>query len=254
VFGRNKPYSRTEKPRLIIEDYLDTAALPAPPAVVDRASRVTSWPMYDNDWIGDCTIATTGHEIQAWTAYAGAEVTIPEAAVITAYSAVSGYDPATGANDNGASVQDVLAYWRKTGIGGHRIAGFAELGTVGNLTMAKQCLDLFGTVYLGINVPQSAMDQNHAGQPWSYVGDQNIVGGHAIPVQRWATNVVGEIEVVTWGQLQRMTRGFWRHYVEEAWVVFSEDWMTAGAVTVEGLNVAQLRADFTSLTGQPASF
>jgi hypothetical protein len=253
-FGRTKPYTRAEKPRLLIEDYLDSAALAAPPAVVDYATLVTSWPMYGNDRIGDCTFAATGHEIQAWSRYATSEATIPEAAVIEAYSAVSGYDPATGANDNGANVQDVLAYWRKTGIGGHKIAGFAELSTLSNLTLAKQCLQIFGTVYLGINVTQSAMDQNRAGEPWDYVGDTNIIGGHAIPVQYWATDVVGEIEVVTWGQRQRMTRSFWAHYVEEAWVVFSQDWLRVNGATVTGLNEGQLRADFTSLTGQPASF
>jgi hypothetical protein len=253
-FGRTKPYTRAEKPRLVIDHYLDTAALPAPPAVVDRASKVTSWPMYGNDSIGDCTCATVGHEIQAWTAYAGTEATIPESAVIQAYSAVSGYDPATGANDNGANVQDVLSYWRKTGVGGHKIAGFAELGGIDNLTLAKQCLEIFGTVYLGINVPQSAMDQFHAGEPWTYTGDQNIIGGHAIPVQKWETDVLGEIEVVTWGQRQRMTRRFWHNYVEEAWVVFSPDWLEANGGTPSFYNIDQIRLAFTDLTGDPASF
>ena len=253
-FGRTKPYTRAEKPRLVIDHYLDTAALPAPPAVVDRASGVLDWPMYGNDTIGDCTIATAGHEIQAWTSCAGAEVTIPESAVIEAYSAVSGYNPATGANDNGANVQDVLGYWRKTGVGGHKIAGFAELAGIDNLTLAKQCLQIFGTVYLGINVPQSAIDQFHAGEPWTYTGDRNIVGGHAIPVQYWQTDVTGEIQVVTWGQRQRMTRAFWHNYVEEAWVIFSPDWEEANGGTPSGYSVDQLRAAFTTLTGDAPGF
>ena len=253
-FGRTEPYTREEKPRLVLEHHLDTSVLPAPPAVVDRATKVASWPMYGNDTIGDCTIATTGHEIQSWTAYSGSEATIPEDAVIKAYSAVSGYDPATGENDNGANIQDVLNYWRKTGIGGHKIAGFAELASLDNLTLAKQCLDLFGTVYLGINVPQSAMDQTNAGEIWDDVGDDNIIGGHAIPVQLWSTDVPGEITVITWGQTQKMTRKFWVKYVEEAWVVFSDDELNAQGLTVDGLNVESLRADFKELTGQAASF
>jgi hypothetical protein len=98
------------------------------------------------------------------------------------------------------------------------------------------------------------MDQFNAGQPWHCTGDLNIIGGHAVPVQAWRTNVYGEIEVVTWGQVQRMTRAFWREYVEEAWVVFSPDWMPAGGMTVNGFDIAQLRADFQQLTGKPASF
>jgi hypothetical protein len=252
--GRAKPYARTEKPRLILEHYLDSSALPPPPPVVDRASEVASWPMYGNDRIGDCTCAAAGHMIQAWTCYAGSEVTLTEADVIGAYSAVSGYDPATGANDNGANEQDVLNYWLKTGIGGHKIAGFAQLASVDNLVLAKQALNIFGTLYLGINMPQSAMDQFNAGEPWSYAGDLNSIGGHAVPVQAWQTDVTGEIEVVTWGRVQRMTRGFWWNYVEEAWVVFSGDWMTPKGVAVSGIDRAGLRADFTSLTGRPAGF
>ena len=264
-FGRTKPYSPAENPRLVIERYLDASALPPPPAIVDRASKVTSWPMYCNgpdpanppgspDGAGDCTFATAGHEIQAWTAYAGIEQTIPPSAVIAGYSAITGYNPQTGANDNGANVQDVLNYWRKTGIGGHQIQGFAQLSGLDNLTLAKQCLDIFGTIYLGFNFPQSAMDQFKAGEPWSFVGDGNIIGGHAVPVQAWQTNVTGEIEVITWGKVQRMTRAFWRNYVEEAWVVFSNDWLTANAATIDGLNIAQLRADYQALTGQPPAF
>ena len=253
-FGRTAPHDPFTHPRLIIDRLVDTSALPAPPPTVDRASRVTSWPVYGNDRIGDCTCAAAGHEIQAWTAYGTGEATIGEADVIAAYSAITGYDPATGANDNGANVQDVLDYWRKTGIGSHQIGGFAQLTGLDNLVLAKQCLDIFGTIYLGIEVPQSAMDQFRAGKPWDYAGDRNILGGHAIPVQYWTTHRYGEIEVVTWGKRQRMTHSFWHNYVEEAWVVFSQDSLDNHSGTAGGFNVDQLRAAFTDLTGQPAGF
>lgn len=247
--GRTRPYSRAEKPRLVLDRYLDHTALPRPHAIVDRASKVASWPVYLNSTIGDCTCAAAGHMIQAWTAYAGTEATVSNQAVLTAYEAVSGYNPVTGANDNGANEQDVLAYWRKTGVGGHKISAFAQLSGVDNLVMAKTALDLFGSVYLGINVPESAMQQFNDGEPWTYVGDENIVGGHAIPVQYWGTDEADEIGIVTWGQLQRMDRAFWWAYVEEAWVVLTHDWLEASGTTIEGFNLSQLEADFTALTG-----
>ena len=253
-FGRSKPYTREEAPRLVLEHYLDTSALLPPSPVVDYASQVASWPMYGNDRIGDCTCAAAGHMIQAWTDYATTEVTIGESDVIQAYSAITGYNPATGAGDNGANEQDVLNYWRKTGIGGHKIGGFAELASLDNLTLAKQCLEVFGTIYLGINVPQSAMDQFRAGEPWAWTGDTNIIGGHAVPVQYWGTHETGEIEVVTWGKRQRMTRRFWLNYVEEAWVVFSPDWLEANGQSAGGDDLSQLRAAFTELTGNAPAF
>jgi hypothetical protein len=67
-------------PRVVIpklEDYIDVSALgkglPAAPGVIDRESRVTSWPMYANgpdpgappviaaDGVGDCTCAGIAH-------------------------------------------------------------------------------------------------------------------------------------------------------------------------------------------------
>lgn len=247
--GRNKPYSREDRPRLALDDYLDSAVLPKPHAIVDRASKVNVWPMYGNDTIGDCTCAAVGHVIQAWTAFAGTEATIPESAVLTAYEAVSGYDPVTGANDNGAAEQDVLEYWRTTGVGGHKILAYAELRDLGNLTLAKTAVDLFGSLYLGIEVPESCMEQFQAGEPWDVVPGSPIEGGHAVPVQYWGTNERGEIGVITWGKLQRMTRAFWDSYVEEAWVIITKDWLDAKGETIEGFDLAQLEADFKALTG-----
>src|SRR5437660_11284609 len=42
-----------------------TVSLPAPPAHVDYAKKVTSWPMMLNNKLGDCTCAAVGHVIAA---------------------------------------------------------------------------------------------------------------------------------------------------------------------------------------------
>jgi hypothetical protein len=253
-FGRNAPYTKEEKPRLILDDYLTVSDLPPTPAVVDRASEVATWPMYGNDTIGDCTCAATGHEVQAWTRYAGTEVTVPQADIISLYSAVSGYDPATGANDNGCVIQDVLEYWQKNGIpgAGHKIAAFAQLeGWTHDLDLVKTVLNIFGSVYIGLNVPASAETQFSAGQPWTVVADSPIEGGHAVPVQYWG-DADDQIGCVTWGALQPMTRDFFTTYVDEVWVVITDDWLDANRETITGLNLAQLDQDFRQLTGQAA--
>lgn len=238
-FGRNpRDFS---KPALRLEDYVTASGLPAAPLCVDRASKVTSWPMYGNDSIGDCTIAAAGHMIQGWSAYANTEATIAQPDVITAYSAVSGYDPATGANDNGAQMSDVCAYWKNTGIGGHKIAGYAALGDPTDLTLLRQVLNTFGTVYVGINCPQSA--QQEFGQIWEYDPASPIAGGHAISLQQTVTGQNGIFHFTTWGALQKATIAFVEHYVEEAWCVVSNDWITANGTSVEGLNLTQLLAD-----------
>jgi hypothetical protein len=247
--GRNTPYAEADRPRLTLDKYLTGAVAPA---VVDFASEVISWPMYGNDTIGDCTCACVGHQIQAWTRYTGAEVDVPEDEIIQLYSAVSGYDPSTGANDNGANVQDVLTYWRQSGVpvAGHKILAFAQLK---DLSKIHDALWMFGSVYLGINFPQSAMDQFNADQPWDVSGDGTIVGGHAIPVQYAGTGAC-PYQVVTWAKLQGMTQAFLDTYCEEAWIIITDDWLDKNGHTPEGLDLAQLGADLSQLTGDPNPF
>jgi len=247
--GRNAPYAAADKPRLVLDNYLTS---PATPSVVDFASQVVSWPMYGNDTIGDCTCATAGHQIQAWTCYTGAEVTVPQEDIIQLYSAVSGYNPATGANDNGANVQDVLTYWRKSGVpvAGHKILAFAQLQ---DLAKVKDALFTFGSVYLGINFPASAMDQFNADQSWTVVQGSQIEGGHAIPLQYAGTGAV-PYQIVTWGKLQGMDQAFLDTYCEEAWVVITDDWLDKNGHDPEGLDLAQLGADLAAMTGDPNPF
>jgi len=248
--GRLKPHDPATHPRLRLGNYL--TAYPAAPALVDYISAVNAWPMYGNDTIGDCTVAAAGHMIQAWTRYGqGATVTISEADVIAAYSAVSGYVPGRPSTDQGAVMQDVLSYWRKTGIGGHKILGYAEVD-LRNAAELKAAMDLFGHVYLGINCPDTALDQFDDGQPWDVESGAEIEGGHAID---WGYAETGaNHEVITWGAVEEMTPAFLAKYGEEAWVVLSQEWINAAGSNPEGLNVAALNADFTAMTGQPGPF
>jgi hypothetical protein len=252
-YGRKPAYSPQERPRLMLGPALHLTMLPPIPAVVDELTRVSDWPMYLNDRLGDCTISAVGHMIEATTTYGhGTTVKITDGDVLAAYSAVSGYDPKTGANDNGAVMQDVLDYWRKTGIGGHRILAFAELD-VRDLSQVAAALYLFGHVYTGLLVPGSAEDQFGAGRPWAVVADDGgIRGGHAVDLGYRDTTALA---VVTWGSTQLVEYGFWAKYMEEAWVVIDQDWIDATGGSPPGLDTAQLNAAFTTIThGQPGPF
>ena len=83
--------------------------------------------MYANDRLGDCTCAAAAHLIQDWTSNNSGEVTLADPDILKAYEAVSGYDPDTHTNDNGAVETDVLNYWRHTGIGGRNIHAYVSL-------------------------------------------------------------------------------------------------------------------------------
>jgi hypothetical protein len=226
----------------MIEDYL-TEPLPPAPAVVDRATKVPDWPVYANDTIGDCTCAAVGHQIQAWTSYAGSEVTLTDSDIIGLYSAVTGYVPGDESTDNGANPPDVLNYWMRTGVAGHKIDSWAALRNPKDVWLLKRCLNIFGSVYLAVSVPASAIDQFNAGEAWYVVPGSPIDGYHAVPLQRMAAGEYGCMEVVTWGALQRMTLRWAQQNIIDAYVIVTRDWVTANGDTITELNLAELRAD-----------
>jgi hypothetical protein len=246
VYGKLDPHPEETHPRVKLGDHLTASQTPV---VVDYATKVSQWPMYLNDRLGCCTCSAFGHSTQGWTTYArGVTLTLPDSDILNLYCRVSGYNPQTGANDNGAVEQDVLKEVQRNGIGGHKIRMFAQVDHK-NLSEMKQALDMFGTVYLGFQVPKSAEDQFGAGQPWTVVPGSPVIGGHAIDLQKWDQDYMYP---VTWGRLQPMDEAFWLAYGDEAWVIITDDWINASGVDPLGLNLSQMIAEFDALTGQPA--
>lgn len=232
---------------LQLEHYLGTQPPPAP-ASENWGTKVNQWGMLGNDTIGDCTTAAAGHMIEAWTSDVGTELVVPESAVITAYSAVSGYDPVTGANDNGAYCLDVLNYWRKTGIDSRKITAYAALRP-GHQYHMEAAVYIFGSAYLGLQMPLSAQYQNIWDVPAEGLqgdGAPGSWGGHAVPIVAYSPSGV---TVVTWGYLQEATWAFLKAYCDEAYAVLSADFLNAAKVSASGFNLVQLKADLHKVTG-----
>lgn len=241
------------RPCLALGPRLDTT-VPPNPAVVDWLSRVQSWPMYANDRYGDCVWAMIGHLIEAYTTYGrGATVTVTDQDVLKGYADVTGFNPSDPSTDQGTVIADALAYWQKTGVGGHKILAYAKVDHT-NRAEVDAALNLFGGLCLGVNFPTSAMNQFNAGQPWDVVAnDGGIEGGHA--VHHGIYNTASRVEkVITWGAVEGMTDAWWAKYVEEAWVVISPEWLDATGHSPEGLDLAGLGEDFAALTGKPNPF
>ena len=150
---------REDARTLLIDNYF-TRELPPPPAVIDLSSKVSSWPMYDNDKIGDCTCATAGHMIQLWSSLMGKQATPTTDQIVAMYEKVGRYDPDAGSGDdnptdNGAVELDVLKWWRSHALDSYRIQAFAYVKPTEN-DHVRQTLQLFDGVYLGIALPTSA--------------------------------------------------------------------------------------------------
>lgn len=207
--------------------------------------------MLANDRLGCCVASGAGHHAQAVNWYGQAlNQGVTDADTITMYSAISGYNPATGANDNGAMLSDGLAYWQRSGIGGNKIAAYAQINAQ-DLDLVRNCIAVFGGVYTGFNCPQSALDQFDKGQPWSVVNRARIAGGHCVPIGSYGADY---FECVTWGARQRMSVAFLQRYFDEIWVPIDLDWMRSAGTSPDGLDTDTLNADFMALTGKPGPF
>lgn len=197
----------------------------------------------------NCTIATAGHEIMMWTADAGGpEITPSDADILAAYSAVSGYNPATGANDTGAVELDVLNYWRQTGIAGHQIGAYAELKNFRNHWLVRKTTYQFEGLYIGVQLPKcvegaSTWRVPYYG-PWGD-GEPGSWGGHAVPVVGYDKR---GLWVVTWGELLLMTWAFWSVYVDEAYAIVSKDQLNSNGVSPLGVDYATMLQKLTAVT------
>lgn len=224
--------------------YVDHTKLPPPPVELDLARHVADWPMYGNDRIGDCTIAAAAHMIEAWTAASRAHpVEVSEPTVLRVFDAVKVVDPRTG--EAGAVELDVLRYWRKNGVGGHRIGAFAGI-SLHDVTLVRTGAFLFGGLYIGLALPVTAQAQ----EVWDWTGTlrgpakPGSWGGHAVDVVGYDPE---GLTVVTWGRLKRMTWRFWERYVDEAYCLLSPDFLRRNKAP-NGFDLAALKMDLALVT------
>lgn len=243
------------KPRLTLAPHL-RATVAAPPAAVNWYGRVLNWGVLGNNIWGDCVCAGNGHIIEQQTALGGGDETIvTDVEVLAEYSRVTGFDPNAGApgqnpTDNGALIQDGLADLRKNGLAGEKIAAYARINQA-DVTEVKTALAELGALSLGVNLPQSALDQFDAGQPWTVSGNATIVGGHCVTCFGYDADYV---YLVSWGRVAPATWEWMAAYCVEAWAVVSPMWAGAGGKDPEGVDLYSLGAEFATLTGEANPF
>jgi len=246
-----KQGARHDPRTLLLAAYV-TPTLPTPPDSFDLSTKVSApWGMMDNDQIGDCTCAAAGHLLMEWTANAGKKMFTPtNKQIVAAYSAITGYNPQTGSNDNGAVEIDVLNYWRQSGIAGHKISAYVALEP-SNHNHIMDSVYIFEGCYIGLQLPTSAQAQVQNHQPWSVppggaTGDGKLGswGGHAVPIVAYDSR---GLTCVTWGALQIMTWTFWEAYCDEAYAILSADYLNKNKEAPQGFNLPQLQADLADL-------
>ncbi len=228
-----------------------SAYLPPPPPSVNYGKAVPGWPIYFNDQYGDCTCAAAAHMIQNWTANAGAEVSPSDQNVLSFYEHFTTPGP-----ENGCVMLSVLKYWRSTGLGNDKITAFAQVENK-NIIQAQDAVNLFGSLYIGVELPDFAVNSaNMLEVPWVVppggpAGDAapNPQNGHCIPAVAYDQR---NLYVVTWGAVKSMSWQFYSTYADEAYAVLSSDFLKSGKAPA-GFDLAQLKTDLAEIGKVPSN-
>jgi len=234
--------ARRDPRTLKLASYLP-AVLPEVPDAIDESREVDPWPLFQNDRIGNCAIVAALHMEMHWHSEAGREFVPTDQDAIDAYEAVGGYVAGHPETDEGCTALDTLRYWKRNGIARKQIAAYVALDAV-NERHVRTSVYLFSGVYVGLQLPRSAMRQDlwdAADGPSGRVGSW---GGHAVHVLGYSP---AELLCVTWGKVKRMTWDFWNRYAGEAYAVLSENDLCSTGLTEEGFDLEQLRANLEAL-------
>ncbi len=244
-------------------DFLDTTALPTPPAnfghgriFADGEDILADWGMNGNgpddtveagfQGAGDCVWAAAAHTTRAVAKVQHRTVTITGKETISDYSAATGYvldDPST---DNGTDMRASMKYRQSTGIvdaAGVRHKIGAYLAIAPTWTNLIQAAYIFDAVEIGFQF-QRAQDSQFDSGIWDYAPGSPIIGGHAIPL---FGRVRGQAGVISWAKHLWVTQAFVSNLVDEAWALVYPDSLSATGINDRGLNVTQLNAALQQL-------
>lgn len=243
--------ARADSVQFKLRNYLNVNRLPTPPRRFGHASRFPGpWGMLGNDKVGDCVLAGGAHEEMLWH-FSGKKkpAVFSDKAVISDYSAITGYDPRNPDSDTGTDMQEAAAYRKRTGLLSvdgkrHTIDAYAalKLRDIDELLLAMW---LFDAVGVGIHYTQSADKQFDAQQPWDDVGRSKDLGGHYIPV--FDVNSKGNLCCITWNRYHAMTPAYFNKYCDEAVAYISLDALDDKGISAEGFDRAALQADLNAL-------
>lgn len=229
---------KKDKRNLKLASYLEKpkALLPSLPSKVLTFEKVPTWPMYDNDSLSDCTAATCGHLVQAWTNARDGKIVTPK------LTAVDALYWATGSEDDGRYSLDVLNEWHKNGMGGDKIGAFVQL----NLKLVghwKYAISEFGGAFVGVELPIAAQRAT-SWKAWTgSKATPGSWGGHAI-------SAVGYDQygayLVTWGAIIKASWGFMTKYADEGYAIISPDYLKGGK-SPQGFDMTKLSSDLGAI-------
>jgi hypothetical protein len=238
---------------LQLSKYL-SGATPPPPSV-NWGTKIHAWGMLGNDTIGDCAWAGQAHADMLWTSNTErTPLGITTEKVLAAYAAVTGFNPHDNGphgnpTDKGTLLIDALKYWRSTGIDGQTITAFVEVNPK-NQEHVMAAIDLFGCVYVGVELPDSVLPSPTTTPPWtvspngSEENKPDPSNGHCIIYS--AYDASGPT-VISWGTTIQASWAFHAAYCDELYAMVAPRWIGRRGFDPQGIDQEALEVDLAAL-------
>ena len=162
-----------------------------------------------------------------------------------------GYKPGQPETDQGGIELDILKAWRKEPIKGVELLAFAAVDPT-NWQEVKLAHYLFGSLYMGVNLPVSAQSE----KLWASTNDApGSWGGHCMVTSAYTDKPglcsffsTSRLTAITWGTTQVMTPKWVAKYCDELWAPITSAWVGAAGIAPNGFNLAQLKADVAAIS------
>jgi hypothetical protein len=207
---------------------------------------------FENNILGDCTIAAVYHSLQVWSANANPPIdTESDANAVQMYSESCGYIPGKPQTDQGGAEQDVLTYWMNAGapVGAagaarQRLAAFVEIDPR-ELTDVKEAILQGGLVYIGFQVP-AFFSPGSALWDVDPEGNNAIVDGHAVILIGY-NDALNRFTAISWGRIVELTYAFFSRFTDECYFLANAEWIEKTGSTPAGLSLPELEVLMGSL-------
>ena len=248
--GRSK-VSPHDRRTLWFSRYADTPAYTAPPPADDYTNNVADYTYLGNDHVGCCTRTCYGHIIQQRSALLGVKCELTEGDILEAYADGTGWN-GTAATDKGDMIINALVQMKNAGLrnGKYKIRQFGRVNCKDPVEM-RAALHVFGSLIVGGDLPQAITTEGDTwdvGPPGTRTREDapGSLGGHA-----WILtgHQHGYWYAMPWIDKTKITYAWEDLYIDEAWFVIDDLWVTQNRNAPNGFDLARIEADAAAISG-----
>lgn len=212
----------------------------APPLARDWTA-MPNYPSLMNDRLGCCTITAIGHLMQTWAANSSDPVPqFSDRDIVEAYSGAQGYVNGDPSTDRGGQMINALTWTRKIGLGGLKIGAYVRVDVYDQMEL-EAAINLFGGIYVGARLPRRILTQDNwelrASDKMTDDDDPGSLGGHAFAILGYDRH---HLRCLPWRDPVYASIEWVKLYVDEAWAIVDERWVTGERVAPNGFSLERL--------------